>query len=161
MNAKSVLAISRRRLLALSLLALVLGLAQVGSAQAEVVLNDEVPVSGDITNPCTGTTDFVEGTAQFQVRTTLSPSGQDHIGVHIVLFFQGDVLTIISVHNEYLNADLRDGRPAILTFVAWAKFIERGAAADGYIKNMLHLTINANGDETSMRMEFSDTECRG
>jgi hypothetical protein len=169
MNAKSIMAISWRRLLVVPLLALVLGLAQVGSAQAAVVINEWFPAvaitpgSGDLTNPCTGTTEFggVEGEAHVQVRTTVSRSGQAHVGVSLNFNAQGDVLSVNTVQNVVQNIDLSDGAPVNGTDVTWGLINERGVADNAYQKILFHMTINANGDVTSMKLEFGETECRG
>src|SRR5215211_7402650 len=118
--------LSRVRLLALPLLVLGLGLAQVGSTQAaaagaavfhaDFVLTFPPDV---LTNPCTGTTDTLAAELRVLTQTTVSPSGLATINGTNDIRGQGDVLSVREVTTFHIGGDGWDNAPITVNQVAW------------------------------------------
>ncbi len=160
--------LSRVRLLALPLLVLGLGLAQVGSTQAEaagaVVSHADFVLTFPpdvLTNPCTGTTDTLAAELRVLTQTTVSPSGLVTINGINDFRGQGDVLSVREVTTFHIGGDGRDSAPSTINQVAWLQVREPGAADNAYQAFSLHLTINANGEVTAATHELGPVECRG
>jgi hypothetical protein len=165
MHLKANFGMSRVRLLVLPLLALGLGLAQVGSTQAEAFVSHFDIVftfpADQFTNPCTGTTDTFETQLRVLSQATLNPSGIATVEGLNDFRGQGDVLSIRQVTSFHISGDASDDAPFTVNEVAWFLIHEPGAADNAYQQFSLHLTINANGEVTSATRELGPVECRG
>jgi hypothetical protein len=161
---ESIFRMSRVRFLVL-LLALGLGLAQVGSAQAGASVSHFDIVftfpPDQFTNPCTGTTDTFASELRVLSQTTVAPSGIVHIEGLNDFRGQGDVLRFRQLSTFAISGDGSDEAPLIVNQVAWFLIHEPGAADNAYQQFFLHLTINANGEVTSATQELGPVECRG
>ena len=161
MHLKATFGMSRVRLLVLPLLALGLGLAQVGSIQAEAFVSHFDIVftfpPDQFTNPCTGTTDTLAAELRVLTQTTVSPSGLVTINGTNDFRGQGDVLSVREVTTFHIGGDGWDSAPITINQVAWLQVREPGAADNAYQAFSLHLTINANGEVTAATCVCSGT----
>jgi len=164
MQLKANFRMSRVRLLVL-LLALGLGLAQVGSAQTRALVSHFDIVftfpPDQFFNPCTGTTDTFASELRVLSQATVVPSGIVHIEGLNDFRGQGDVLRFRQLTTFAISADASDNAPFIVNEVAWFLIHEPGAADNAYQQFFLHLTINANGEVILATRELGPVECRG
>jgi hypothetical protein len=115
--------------------------------------------------PCNG--EPVEGTGIFHllVSSTVAPSGRVSGTFHINAKGKGVGLVTGAKYewndaiNESFSFDSRDGAPFTDTFTQSFRLIGQSDVPDRRFDVRFHVTVNANGEVTSFRFEFSET-CR-
>jgi hypothetical protein len=149
-------AANRRRVLALPLLALALGLAQIAPASAAVFINERLPLTFHVINDCTGEVFPAEGVFHLQGRVTESESGNLHVGAHTSFTAQGVSASGVkyqftSLDNQQTNVGADSANN--FTFTHTTKVIRQGedsAEDDLTGRAMFHATVNANGEVTAV-----------
>jgi hypothetical protein len=152
--------------LAAGLLTLAL-LAKPAQAQADTTrVNDRIPFTGTLTNPCTEEAIFFEGTIHFVFHTTEDASGGFHSKGHFDLQVQGESAS----GAKYLSPEVDNQQsftafsesPNNFTLERTVLFIRQGETAeedDFQFKTLSHVTVNANGEITSVVDEESEVFC--
>jgi hypothetical protein len=153
--------------LAAGLLTLTL-LAKPAQAQAETS-RDTVrgPLTRLVTNPCTGETILLEGTQNIFVQTTIDANGVTHIQAHGNAQVQGESASGVKyvayqTLDQTVHESVSSESAATLTFTNTFQLIRQGSATstpdDFVLKEVTHVTVNANGEITSVVNEFEE-EC--
>jgi hypothetical protein len=160
--------------LAAGLLALALG-AKPTQAQAETYkFNDRETISGRMYNPCieeevpSGEEVTYEGTMHTVGHTTEDASGGFHIQGHVDLQVQGVSTSGAKyvVHegtNDHLNFDVFSESASNFTYTLTLHWIRKGSEMsedDLQAKGLVHATVNANGEVTSVFDEEWEAECK-
>ncbi len=151
----------------LSMLALMAKGAQ-AQAESEILIVRE-PLEFATLNPCAGETIFIEGTVQGVLRTTIDPNGGSH--TMAFFYFQGKGVSISGakyvvkaetfVQRESTN--IGDDSAQEVTSPGLVHFIRQGETSpndDFSQKVLLHTTINANGEITSLVADAEEGECK-
>lgn len=124
---------------------------------------EKIAISGTIT-ACNGEDVVYEGFVNVVEHFTVSSSGQVNIkfGVSINVKGIGQVTGAKYVGNQTdqfsQHYDSLDGAPFNETETFHFKLIGNGRVPDSSAKALFHVTINANGDLTSLKIEFR-SEC--
>jgi hypothetical protein len=113
--------------------------------------------------PCNG--EAIEGSGIFHlvVSSTVTPSGRVSGTFHINAKGKGVGLVTGAKYewndaiNESFSFDSEDGAPFTDTFTQNFRLIGQSDVPDRRINVRFHITINANGEVTSFKFEFSDT----
>ena len=140
-------------------LALLLTLSAVPPAAAEVTENDKIPVEIDLEIPCAngGAGELVSLTGNLHVLTTYSINGnvvrgrfhdqpEDIKGFGSVT---GDRYEATGVSQGQFKASLQNGQ-AIVSFINNFRIIGQGTGNNFLVHQNVHMTINANGDLTTV-----------
>ena len=140
-------------------LALLLTLSAVPPAAAEVTENDKIPVEIDLDIPCAngGAGELVSLTGNLHVLTTYSINGnvirgrfhdqpEDIKGFGSVT---GDRYEATGVSQGQFKASLQNGQ-AIVSFINNFRIIGQGTGNNFLVHQNVHMTINANGDLTTV-----------
>ncbi len=131
-------------------------------ASAAVVTNESVPISGYATNPCNGEDVYLSGVAHVVYRSTSDGAGGFNAGVHENYSDlqgsgdQGNNYVANGATNESLH--LQPGE--VLTLGDSFNLISKGSAPNLTVHELIHYTVNANGDLTAYIDNFS-IDCRG
>jgi hypothetical protein len=141
--------------------------AKPAQAQAETSTSTErVPFTfTGLTNPCTGETFFVEGTQLLVFHSTLDADGGEHFYVDST--FEGRGVSdsgakYVFHETNPTHTKLAPDSANNFTSTATGSFIRQGSATpedDFVIKLMDHITINANGEVTSLTTTM-EIECQ-
>ena len=127
--------------------------------------NETIPFTGNIINPCNGDTVTFSGTLHVVNTMTTNASGGTHLKTHIN--YQNVTGTgspsginyrVGTVSNDVVNDN--DGPQNTATVISTVKLIAPGSALNYFMRTVLHVTVNANGETTSTVEEVS-AECRG
>jgi hypothetical protein len=127
--------------------------------------SENIPFTSNIFNPCNNDSVTFSGTMHVTNHLTTDASGGTHLRTHIN--YQGVTGTgtpsginyrVGTVSNEVVNDS--DGPQSNATVISTVKLIAPGSVLDFYMRTVLHITINANGETTSQVQEVS-IECRG
>lgn len=127
--------------------------------------SENIPFDGTLTNFCNGDQVTFQGTMHVTNTVTTDASGGFHLKTHVN--YQDVTGTgvpsglnyhIGTTSNEVLNDN--DGPQSEMTVVTTVKVIAQGPALNYFLRVVLHITINANGETTSTVTE-SGFECRG
>lgn len=127
--------------------------------------NENIPFSGTLINQCNGDTVTFSGTLHVTNTMTTDADGGTHLKTHIN--YQdvtgtgspsGINYRVGTVSNEIINDN--DGPQSTATFISTVKLIAPGPALNTFLRIVVHITINANGETTSTVDEMS-FECRG
>ena len=155
--------------LAAGLLTLTL-LAKPAQAQAETFKDSfQGPLTKLVTNPCTKEEVLLEGTQNLLVHTTIDANG----GAHILIRgnsaqLQGESASGVKyvAHqtiNQILNGSFSSETGTTFTVTNTLQVIRQGSATptpDDFVLNQVtHVTLNANGEITSVVNEFNQEEC--
>jgi hypothetical protein len=127
--------------------------------------NEEVPFTGSYFNQCNGDTVTFSGTMHVVNTMTTDSSGGTHLKTHINYqdvtgtgVPSGVVYRVRTVSNEVVNDN--DGPQSTATVISTVKLISQGPALNYFLRVVLHITVNANGETTSTKEE-AGFECRG
>jgi hypothetical protein len=120
--------------------------------------------AGTLINPCTGETFFVEGTQLFVFHATLDADGGEHFYVNST--FQGQGVSDSGAKYVFhettpTHTKLAPDSANNFTSTTTGRYIRQGSATpedDFVIKLMSHVTINANGEVTSLTTTM-EIEC--
>ncbi len=121
---------------------------------------ERFPISGTIT-ACNGEAVNYEGTVQLVQHFTVSSSGQVNIkeGISINVHGVGQVTGAKYVGNQTSefaeHFDSTDFAPFNLTNTFHFKLNGQGRVPNTSAKGVFHVTVNANGDITSFKSEFT------
>jgi hypothetical protein len=149
--------------LAAGLLTLTL-LAKPAQAQAET-FKDSVrePFTALVTNPCTGEDVLLEGTQHLVVHTTIDANGGFHFQSWGNAQLQGESASGAKyVAHQTLHERINSEAASNFTRTDTIQIIRQGSATstdDFVIKQVQHVTVNANGEITSMFNEFNEEPC--
>ena len=130
-----------------------------------VTTNETVPFSGSLANPCNGDTVTFQGNIHVTNHMTTDAGGGTHLKTH--LNFQGVTGTgapsgltynVRTTTNQSVNDS--DGPQSEATVISTVKLISQGPPQNYFLRNVFHVTVNANGTTTSTVDETS-AECRG
>ncbi|MFL6331846.1 MAG: hypothetical protein ACJ754_00725 [Pyrinomonadaceae bacterium] len=128
--------------------------------------NEEIPFTSSLFNPCNGDQVTFSGTLHVVNTMTTDAGGGTHLKTH--LNYQdvtgtgtpsGVTYKVRTVTNEVVN-DNDDGPQSTATVISTVKLIAQGPMLDYFMRTVLHVTVNANGETTSTVQEVS-VECRG
>ncbi|MBV9928769.1 MAG: hypothetical protein JOZ96_27385 [Acidobacteria bacterium] len=135
-------------------------------AQASTMTtNENIPFTSSLFNPCNSDQVTFSGTLHVVNTMTTDASGGTHLKTH--LNYQdvtgtgvpsGITYNVRTVTNEVINDN--DGPQSEMTVISTVKMVARGPALDYYMRTVIHITVNANGETTSTVQEVS-IECRG
>ena len=167
-NRVSVVAAMSALGLAVGLLTLAL-LASPAQAQAETT-TDHVrnTFNGFVINPCTGEELFLEGTQNLVAHITRDANGGVHIKSHrnveaTAVSASGAKYVAHQTQNDELSARGDSESATTFTLTNTLQFIRQGSATptddDFVIKEVTHLTVNANGEITSVVAQFNEGVC--
>jgi hypothetical protein len=127
--------------------------------------SETVPFTSSVFNPCNGDQVTFSGHLHVVNTMTTNASGGTHLKTHIN--YQGVTGTgvpsginyqVRTVTNEVVNDN--DGPQSTATVISTVGLIAQGPALNFFLRTVLHITINANGQTTSEVQEVS-FECRG
>jgi hypothetical protein len=151
--------------LAAGLLALALG-AKPTQAQAEnSKVNDRFTFEGrELLNPCTGEVVSYEGTEHFVFHTTEDASGGFHIRSHTNVQAQGVSTSGAKyvAHSIDNSHDFFSESAENFQFTSTVQFIRQGSETseeDFVLKQVSHVTVNANGEITSLVEKSNEVVC--
>jgi hypothetical protein len=145
--------------------AAILVLGTVGSALAAQVLNEQVPVDGTITNDCNGEQVAFQGFIHIREAVTTDASGGQHISITenghditgVGLTTGAKYVIPVALHEDVnVNGNNPENN---VTLTETLDVLAQGKVPNFKIKVLQHVTINANGEITSMTSEF-ETSCR-
>lgn len=127
--------------------------------------NETVPITGTLPNPCNGDLVTFQGNSHVTNTFTTDSSGGTHLKTHInyqdvtgVGSPSGLNYRVGTVSNETVNDS--DGPQSVATIISTVKLISQGPALNYFLRTVLHVTVNANGETTST-VEEVKIECRG
>ncbi|HEX8337256.1 MAG TPA: hypothetical protein VF621_11045 [Pyrinomonadaceae bacterium] len=130
-----------------------------------VTTSENIPFASTLTNPCNGDLVTFSGTLHVVNSMTTDASGGTHLRTHIN--YQnvtgtgtpsGLTYKVRTITNEVSND--ADGPQSNATVISIVKLTAQGPALDFYLRTVLHVTVNANGETTST-VEETSIECRG
>ena len=135
-------------------------------AQATTTTTSEnIPFTSSLFNQCNSDTVTFSGTLHVVNSITTDASGGTHLKTHTN--YQdvtgtgtpsGITYNVRTISNEVVNDN--DGPQSEATVISIVKLIARGPELDFYLRTVIHVTVNANGQTTSQVQEVS-IECRG
>ena len=127
--------------------------------------NETVPFTSSLFNPCNGDTVTFSGNFHVTNTMTVDASGGTHLKTHTN--YQnvtgtgtpsGVTYNVRTVTNEVTNDS--DSPQSNATVISTVKLTAQGPSLDFYLRVVMHVTVNANGETTSTVQEAS-FECRG
>jgi hypothetical protein len=153
-----------RRLLFMAfppLTAVIFALALVMPAWAATVTNIDIPVSGQVFNPCNGEIVTFSGVDHFTAHVTLDNSGGFHADTHDNIHVtatgdQGNTYVGNQEDNNPFNGKVGFETTSTLTFSE----ISKGSAPNFVVQAVFHITVNPDGTVTAFVNNFTTT-CRG
>lgn len=134
-------------------------------ALGQTTTNEDIPFTSSLFNPCNGDLVTFSGTLHVVNTMTTDADGGTHLKTHIN--YQdvtgtgnpsGITYKVRTVTNEVVNDD--DGPQSTATVISTVKLIAQGPTLDYFMRTVLHVTVNANGETTSTVQEVN-VECRG
>ena len=126
----------------------------------------EAPISGLAYNDCTAEDIFIEGVLTIDQFFHYDSSGGFHFSAHPSVVGTGVGVTSGNTYlymdrlNESDNINLGNNDQVAFTFVENAPLISQGSLPNLMMRLNEHVTINANGDITVIRVDFT-ADCRG
>jgi hypothetical protein len=127
--------------------------------------NENIQFTGSYFNPCTGEQVTFSGTMQVTNHMTTDASGGTHLRTHTNYqnvtgtgVLSGSTYRVGTVSNEVVNDN--DGPQLNATVISTVKLIGPGSTLNYFLRIVMHITINANGETTSNVQEVV-IECRG
>jgi hypothetical protein len=130
-----------------------------------VTTNETIAFTSGLTNLCNGDQVTFSGDLHVVNSLTTDPNGGTHLKTHIN--YQnvtgtgspsGLSYNVRTVTNEVTND--ADGAQSSATVISTVKLNAQGPALDYFLRTVIHVTVNANGQTTSTVQEVS-IECRG
>ena len=127
--------------------------------------SSELPVSGNVVNPCNGESVAWQGTAHFVVHQTVTSNGRETLSGHVD--FQGiqgegslgNTYQVTNTANFELTAS-GDSAPNDFTTTAAFLFVSEGAAPNFDSHTTFHVSFDANGQPTAVVSRI-ETSCQG
>jgi hypothetical protein len=156
------------------LAALVLGIGALiwaAGAAAGPAVSTTTPFAYSAMNPCTGEPFTGTGTLHLLVSENVSDSGmlQHHFEARLdglqAVTVTGKRYVVQDTYADSFGFDTTDGAPAHETFEITAHFVRQGEDGgfifgdDFYERLFAHITANANGDVTALKVD-TETTCR-
>lgn len=142
------------------------GAATPAFAQASTTTtNENIAFTNSLFNPCNGDQVTFSGTMHVVNTMTTDGGGGTHLKTHIN--YQdvtgtgtpsGISYNVRTVSNEVINDN--DGPQSEATVISTVKLIAQGPSLNFFLRTVIHVTINANGETTSTVQEVG-FECRG
>ena len=132
---------------------------------ATTTTNETIPFTNTLFNQCNGDQVTFSGDLHITNTMTTDGSGGTHLKTHIN--YQNVTGTgtpsginyrVGTVTNETTNDN--DGPQSNATVISTVKLIAPGPALNYFLRMVVHVTVNANGETTSNVQELS-FECRG
>jgi hypothetical protein len=127
--------------------------------------SEDIPFTSSLANPCNGDVVTFSGTMHVVNTYTTDASGGTHVKSHINYqdvtgtgYPSGLTYNVRTVSNEVVNDN--DGPQSEATVISTVKLTARGPALDFFLRLVMHVTVNANGETTSEVQEVS-IECHG
>jgi hypothetical protein len=127
--------------------------------------NENIPFTNSLLNPCNGDTVTFSGTLHIVNTLTTDAGGGTHLKTHTNYqdvtgagVPSGITYRVGTVSNEIINDS--DGPQSNVTSISTVKLIAPGPALNAFLRIVMHITINADGQTTSTVQEVS-AECRG
>ena len=127
--------------------------------------SENLPFASSIFNSCNGDQVTFSGTLHVTSAYTTDPSGGTHLKTHINYqdvtgtgVPSGATYRVGTVSNEVINDS--DGPQTETTIISTVMLIAPGPLLNSFMRVVLHITVNANGQTTSTVQEVS-IECRG
>ena len=127
--------------------------------------NEDIPFTSSLFNQCNGDTVTFSGTLHVVNTMTTDAGGGTHLKTHSNYqdvtgtgVPSGITYLVRTVSNEVVNDN--DGPQSSATVISTLKLIAPGPVLDYYLRIVMHITINANGQTTSNVQELG-VECRG
>jgi len=152
------------RLLLLVAAAAALATQGVSARQASTLTDNETVPIEFFAVSCTGEQVVINGTSHVVFHATGTPSGNGTATFHINFQLSGTSASGTRyVVNETVNStETRDTElaPATFTSIGHLNVVSEGGAENLATRTIIHTTINADGEITSVIFEF-ETECRG
>jgi hypothetical protein len=151
--------------LAASLLTLAVVLAKPAQAQAQTFTDTfQGPLTTLVKNPCTGEAVLLEGTQNLVVHTTIDANGGFHFLTRGNAEVQGESASGVKyVAHQTLQERSNSESATTYTFTNTFQVIRQGSATptpdDFVLKEVTHVTVNANGEITSVVNEFNEEPC--
>ncbi len=145
-------------------LALTLGLLGAGAASAQAAAQSvDFPISGTVTNSCTGDVVTYSGTEHLVTNATVDANGGMHGTAHEDLV---DVSGVGTSGDQYRlvgtgNAELNSTSAFESTAVDHIQFVSRGSQPNFAADGTVHITYNANGQITAYVDNLTSEPCRG
>jgi len=170
----SVIANRVRVVVVVSALALAAGLLMLASlakpaqAQPQQRVNEVVPIDSAVVNPCTDPEEVVsiEGTQHLIFFTNVDANGGSHSKGQIILQAKGvsDSGAEYVIHSSMISQDNSEpGQGFTFIFTGTTTFVRQGSDTPPdnlLVKETNHVTVNANGELTSVFTEF-EAVCPG
>jgi hypothetical protein len=127
--------------------------------------SENIPFTNSIFNQCNGDTVTFSGTLHITNTMTTDASGGTHLKTHINYqnvtgtgVPSGITYRVGTVSNEVVNDS--DGPQYNSTVISTVKLIAPGPVLDYFLRIVMRVTVNANGETTSQVQEVT-VECRG
>ena len=166
MKSKSILFGHWRRLLFIAfplLAAITMAMSLTLPSLAATIVNEDIPFSVNITNPCNNESVALSGTEHLVILETFDNNG----GVHFDFHANFNITGTGDLGNNYVsNQELHEsgntkvGAAAAATFPIAFELISKGSAPNFLMLMLMHMTFNANGSVTASFDHFM-TECQG
>lgn len=127
--------------------------------------NEDIPFTSSVFNQCNGDNVTFSGTMHVVNTLTTDADGGTHLKTHTN--YQdvtgtgtpsGITYRVKSVSNEVVNDN--DGPQYNATVISTLRLNAQGPALNYFLRIVMHVTINANGETTTQTQEVS-VECRG
>ena len=127
--------------------------------------NETIPFTNTLFNQCNGDQVTFSGNLHITNTMTTDANGGTHLKTHIN--YQnvtgtgtpsGSNYRVGTVSNEVIND--ADGPQSSVTVISTVKLIAPGPLLKYFLRIVLHVTVNANGETTST-VEEMNVECRG
>ena len=130
-------------------------------AVAATVINEEIPVAGEVFNPCNGETVTFQGTDHVTLQLTFDNAGGIHFGVHenvhvTAIGNQGNTYVGNQSDNDELNGKVGVEETSQFSFSE----ISLGSAPNFLVKAVFHVTVRPDGTVSGLVDHFT-AECRG
>src|SRR5437667_8824601 len=125
----------------------------------------ELPVSGNVVNPCNGESVSWQGTAHFVVHQTVTSNGHETLSGHVN--FQGvqgqgslgNPYRVANTANFELTASGESAQNEFTTTAAFL-FVSQGAAPNFDSHTTYHVSFDANGEPTATVIRI-ESSCQG
>ena len=133
--------------------------------QAGTVTNNmTIPVEF-INTSCGGEPVILNGESHVVFHATGTPGGQVVERFHVNFQLSGEAASGTTyVVNETVNStqtrDVADSAPSTFTSIGHLNVVSQGGGDNRLVRTVIHTTVNANGEITSVTFEFT-TECPG
>jgi hypothetical protein len=111
--------------------------------------------------PCNGEPIDGSGKVHFKDTATFAQNGSVHLTFHINAKGKGvgQVTGVKYEWNDAINESPNIAPPFTNTWTRRFRLIGQGQVPDRFLDGIFHVTVNANGEVTSFKDEFTDT-CR-